>query len=213
LLFLVLLLISGNELLLYERRHMSVMQGFPIAFMSKVASKVIVYSIFIFTFLLIGFGIGNIYLSSALGAGEFSFPILIYQDENYLAVSTVQYLIYIFLGFALVTVLLLSLSILLNMIFKNAFANILVGLGIFLLPDLALAAGLNTPLLHPIKFIDIQKVLSGDLAIELSNGTIDYLFVMWILALLTILLLSVIYAINKFTYQRAPKNAPLKKAF
>src|SRR5699024_4379043 len=31
LLFLVLLLISGNELLLYERRHMSVMQGFPIA--------------------------------------------------------------------------------------------------------------------------------------------------------------------------------------
>ena len=49
LLFLALVLISGNELLLYERRHTSVMQGFPLSFIQKVTSKVLLYSIFIFT--------------------------------------------------------------------------------------------------------------------------------------------------------------------
>src|SRR5690606_7822869 len=36
LLLLVIVLISGNELLVYERNHQSVLKGFPIAFMKKV---------------------------------------------------------------------------------------------------------------------------------------------------------------------------------
>ncbi|MHA6253275.1 hypothetical protein [Oceanobacillus sp. CAU 1775] len=213
LLFLVIVLVSGNEMLLYERRHMSVMQGFPLGFMRKVASKVLLYSIFVFTLTLLGFLIGSTYLSTAHDMGNFSFPILIYQNEGYIAVSTFQYLTYLFIGFGISIILILLLSILLNLIFKNAFANILIGLGIFFLPDIVKAIGFNSVLLHPIKFIDMQKVLSGDLAIELGNSAIDFNFAIMILAGIAILLTGIIYLINKYAAERVPKNVPIEKAF
>ncbi|GEN88410.1 hypothetical protein [Oceanobacillus sojae] len=213
LVFLVIMLISGNELLVYELKHQSVMRGLPLAFMRKVTSKIMVYGIFIYLLLLLGFSIGSLYLSSKMEGNEFSFPILIYQNEEYTAISASQYLLYLFLGMALVIILLLLLSILLNMLFKNAFANILVGLGIYLLPDIAMAAGFNWNFLHPVKFIDMSKVLSGELAVELENSFIDYWNAMAVLGGLSLLLIGVIYAINKINYQRVPKDMPLEKTF
>ncbi|WP_042148874.1 ABC transporter permease [Paucisalibacillus sp. EB02] len=213
LLFLVIVLISGNEMLVYEQRHQSVLRGFPLSFMQKITSKVMIHFIYLYIFLLLGFTIGSVYVAKKFDAGEFSFPILVYKNEDYIAISTGQYLVYIFLGLALATILILVLSILLNMLFKNAFANILVGLGIFLLPDIAMAAGFKATFLHPIKYIDMFKVLSGDLVTELGNSSIDYWNAMTTLGIITILLIGVIYAINKFTYQRVPKDVPLEKAF
>ncbi|MEN2467290.1 hypothetical protein [Ornithinibacillus sp. JPR2-1] len=213
LLFLVIVLISGSEMLLYERNHQSVMKGFPLSFIGKVTSKIVIHFVHIYTFLLVGFSFGAIYVFRKFEAGDFSFPILVYKNGNYIALSTGQYLLYMFLGLALITLLLLSLSILLNMLFKNAFANILIGIGIFILPDIAMAAGLKASFLHPIKFIDMYKVLSGDLATELGNSFIDYWNAMAILGIITIVIIGIIYAINKFAYHRVPKNMPLEKAF
>ncbi|MCT1901617.1 hypothetical protein [Oceanobacillus sojae] len=213
LVLLVIILISGNELLVYELRHQSVMRSLPVAFMRKVTSKVMVYSIFIYLFLLLGFSIGNLYLSSKMEGNEFSFPMLIYQNEAYTAISASRYLLYLFLGMALVIIFLLLLSILLNMLFKNAFANILVGLGIFLLPDIVMAAGYNLSFLHPVKFIDMSKVLSGELAVELGNSFIDYWNAMAVLGGISILLIGVIYAMNKMNHRRVPKDMPLEKTF
>jgi ABC-2 family transporter protein len=213
LLFLVIVLISGNEMLIYEQRHQSVMRGFPISFMKKVTGKVMVYFVHIYTFLLLGFGIGSIYVARKFNASDLSFPILVYKNENYIAISTAQYLLYVFIGLAIVTIVLLALSILLNMLFKNAFANILIGLGIYLIPDIVMAAGFKATFLHPIKYMDIYKVLSGDLALELGNSSIDYWHAISILGLIAILLFGIIFTINKFTYHRVPKHAPLEKAF
>ncbi|HAM80570.1 hypothetical protein [Ornithinibacillus bavariensis] len=213
LLFLVIVLISGNEMLIYEQRHQSVMRGFPLSFMNKVISKLMVHFVHTYTFLLLGFTIGGIYVATKFNAGEFSFPILVYKNENYIAISTGKFLLYMFLGLGLAIIVLLALSILLNMLFKNAFANILIGLGIYLIPDIAMAAGFKATFLHPIKYIDIYKVLSGDLALELGNSRIDYWHVMITLGIIAVVLLGVIYAINKITYHRVPKHAPLVKAF
>ncbi|WP_047985943.1 hypothetical protein [Ornithinibacillus californiensis] len=213
LLFLVIVLISGNEMLIYEQRHQSVMKGFPLSFMSKIYSKIMIYFTHVYSFLLLGFLVGSIYVANKFQASEFSFPVLVYKNENFIALSTGQYLFYIFLGFGLVILLLLSLSILLNMLFKNAFANILIGLGFFILPDIATAAGIHAPFLHPIKYIDMYKVLSGDLATTLGNGSIDYWNAMATLGIITLVLIGIIYAVNKFAYQRVPKNVPLEKAF
>lgn len=213
LLFLILVLISGNEVLLYERRHHSVLRGFPLPFMQKVTSKVMVHSIFLVTFLLLGFFIGNVYLSNKLENSAFTFPILMYHNGNYVAISTSQYLLYLFIGFGLVTILILLLSILLNMLFRHAFANVLIGLGIFLLPDLAIAAGFQAKFLAPIKYIDINKVLTGELATELNRPVIDYWHAILTLGILCVILTLVIYAWNKFSYRREPKNMPLEKAY
>lgn len=213
LLFLVVVLIAGSELMVYELKHRSVMRGLPLAFMKKVTSKVMIYGIFIYLFLLLGFSLGSLYLSAKIEGNEFTFPILIYQNADYIAISAIQYLLYFFLGMALVTIFLLLLSILLNMLFKNAFANLLIGLGVFLLPDMAMAAGFNLSFLHPIKFIDIGKVLSGELAVELGNSFIDYWNAMAILGGMSLLLIGVIYVMDKMTYRRAVKDMPLEKTF
>ena len=213
LLFLIIILLSGNELLLAERQHHTVVRGFPLSFMKKVTSKVLVQFVYIYTTLIIGFIIGAAYLVNKLETTDFSYPILIYQNGNYVAVSTFQYLLYMFIGLALVTVFLLYLSVLLNMLFQNAFANLLVGLAIFIISDFLMGAGLNANLLHPFRYIDMAKVLSGDLAIQLGNQVLDYGYALIWLCILTALVIVTIYGINKYMYIRKPKDTPLPKAF
>lgn len=213
LLFLTIILISGSELLVFEQRHRTLVKGFPISFMKKVNAKVAVHFIYIYSFLLIGFLIGWTYAVEKLNAKDFSFPVLIYKTGDYVAVSTAQYLVFIILGMALVTVVLQYFSILLNMLFQNAFANLLVGLGIYYLPDLLVSAGMNTSYLHPIKFINIAGVLSGDLAIQLGNSSIDYKYAIILLMAVTIFLNISIYLINTYSYRRKPKDVPLEKVF
>ncbi|WP_330949275.1 hypothetical protein [Virgibacillus sp. MG-45] len=213
LLLLVVALIAGSELLIYEQRHQSVVKGFPLPFMKKVNQKVAVHFVHVYSLLIVGFFIGTIYAASTLQASNFSFPVLIYVNESYIAVSTLQYLLYVFLGFAIVLTLLLYVSVLLNMLFRNAFANLLVGLGIFFLPDLLTATGISPKILAPIKYMDIAKVLSGELAIQFGNSTIDYWHAITWLGGLLILVVSIIYGMNRWTYHRQPKDMPLEKAF
>lgn len=213
LLFLIIILLSGSELLLTEQRHLTVVRGFPLSFMKKITSKVLIYFVYIYSCLIIGFLIGSVYLLTKLETPDFSYPILIYQNGNYVAVSTFQYLVYMFIGFAVVTVFLLYFSILLNMLFQNAFANLLVGLAIFSLPDLLKTAEMNPSFLHPLKYMDIAKVLSGDLAVQLGNQAIDYSTALTWLSIFSASVILVIYCINRYMYIRKPKDTPLAKAY
>lgn len=212
-LLILIILISGNELLLSEKRHLSVVKGFPLSFLKKITSKVVVHFVFVYSFLIFGFLIGGYYLIKKLEVTNFSFPILVYQNGDYIAISTWQYLIYMFLGMAIVTLLLLYSSVLLNMLFQNAFANILVGLGIFALPDLLMATGLKLNFLYSIKFIDIASILSGDLANQTGAPSIDYLFALIWIVMMIFIVICVIAAINKYMYIRKPKEFPLVKPF
>ncbi|MDQ0155734.1 hypothetical protein [Robertmurraya andreesenii] len=208
LLLLIIILICGSELLLYEKVHETITKGFPLSFFKKVGGKITVYFCYIYVLLIMGFLIGMGYIVTKLQAKDFSFPILIYKNHEYIAVSIWQYLIYIFVGMALVTVLILIFSILLNMLFQNAFANLLVGIGIYFLPDLV-----HSPLLSPIKYIDIASCLSGDLAVQLGSPSLDWGNAMVWLAGITFLLIGCIYAINQYMYIRKPKDKPLLKPF
>ena len=134
--FYFFVLLSGSEMLVYEQRHRTVVNGFPLSFMKKINSKISIHFIQIIMFLVIGFLLGGIFASRKFGVGDFSYPILIYRNGSFEAIATVDYLLYVFLAMALITILLLYLSVLLNLIFKNAYANVLIGLGVFLLPDL-----------------------------------------------------------------------------
>jgi hypothetical protein len=201
LLFLVLVLISANEIMLYENRHESLFRGMPLSFMKKVTSKVFVQAAFLFGLLFAGLGIGSLYLSYSTGEGGFSFPVLIYENGGYTAISTYQYLVFVFAGFALVIIVLLLLSVLLNMLFRHAFANILIGLGIFLLTDMVRAAGFQTSFLNSIKLIDIQAVLSGELAVTLDEPAIEFSSSFITLAVIAMILTFLIWAINKWTHQ------------
>lgn len=213
LLLILIVLISGNELLLSEKRHLSVVKGFPLSFLKRITSKILVHFVYIYSSLIFGFLIGGYYLITKLEVTNFSFPILVYKNEGYVAISTWQYLLYMFIGMAFVTILLLYLSVLLNMLFHNAFANILVGLGIFALPDLIMATGLKFNFFSFTKFIDIASVLSGELANQVGNPAIDYSYTLFRIVMMICIVIGIISAINRFMYLREPKNFPLEKPF
>lgn len=208
LLFLTILLISGSELLLHERRHQTITKGFPISFMKKVHSKVAVYFGFVFSLFVSGFLIGGAYLMTKLQSTNFSFPILLYQNGGYEAISIWTYIGYLFFGFALVSIFILYLSVLLNMLFGNAFANILVGLAIFFLPSLG-----DWAFFAPIQTIDFAKVLTGELAAQYNLPFLDWGNVLVGLTVSTLLLIIIIYLFHRLIAARKPKNTPISKSF
>lgn len=203
LLFYFFVLISGSEVLVSEQRHRTVINGFPLSFMKRITSKIGIYFTYIYTFLVLGLLLGGYVAYRKAGFGDFSYPVLFYKNHGFAAISTTRYVLYVLLAMALITIMILSLSVLLNILFKNAYANILVGLGLFFLPDLLRTVGVESAFLNPIKYVGISKVLSGDLAVQLGNGQIDYWHAIIWLVVLVLTIAGVIFAINKSAYLKS----------
>ena len=56
--------------------------------------------------------------------------------------------------------------------------------------------------LHPIKYIDIGAVLSGNLAVEFGNSKLDFKHAFVWLVALNLIVLVILYGKNKLTYIR-----------
>ena len=133
-------------------------------------------------------------------------PIVIYKNGGYDAVVIFDYLLYGLVAMAIITVVVLYLSILLNVLFKNAFANVLVGFSLFLVPNLLLVWGGNFSFFHPLKYIDFSSVLSGTLAKQLGNAQIDFWYsILWLVALCALLII-VLFVRNKLSYRQTQRT-------
>lgn len=203
--FVFFVLISGSEIIVYEQRHQTVMSGFPISFMNKINIKVFIHFLQTMVFLVLGLLLGHYFLSKEFGTGYLKDPIVIYKNGGYDAVLIFDYLLYGLVAMAIITVVVLYLSILLNILFKNAFANVLIGLSVFLLPNLLLVWGGNFSFFHPLTYIDFSSVLSGELAKQLGNNQIDFWYAFLWLVVVGVLLIIVLFAKNKLGYRQAKK--------
>src|SRR5690625_5953468 len=67
----------------------------------------------------------------------------------------------------------IKLALLLEQIFKNTYATILIGLFLYILPDVFHRIGFTFKVLYPLKFVNITSVLSGDLAKDYDLTSID----------------------------------------
>lgn len=143
LVFYMFILLAGSEILIFEQRHRTVFNGFPVSFLQKISAKISEMFLSIAGCLLLGLGLGFWVASSESGSGNFSYPVLLYRDGSFEAVSTMEYLLYALVLIMLVMLLVLIVSVLLNQLFRNAYANVLIGLGLFLLPDLLMGAGVD----------------------------------------------------------------------
>lgn len=197
--FVVFILIGGSELIAFESRHQTAVNGFPLSFMKRVFSKISIHLIFFLTVLVLGIFAGVSYVSRQVGSGSFSSPVLLYKEGDFIPISTTAFIVLIVTGLFLVTILILVLSILLNQLMQNAYANVLIGLGIFLIPPLLQLVGI-TEFMSPLMFIDIFGVLTGDLASDLGNDKIDLLYAStWLVGIIVVLTLLV-YLKNKLPY-------------
>lgn len=198
--FVFFVLLSGSDILVSEQRHKTVMSGFPLSFMTKINAKVFLHFMYIMLFLVAGLFIGNYFMLNELGNGVLRNPVVIYNNGGFEAIPLIHYLTYSLLAMAAITVLILYLSVLLNILFKNAYANVLIGLGLFLLPGLFLNGGGDFTLLHPLKYIEFSNVLSGFLATQLGNSGLDFgTMLLWLLILCAALMM-ILFVKNKLTY-------------
>lgn len=202
LLFCLFVLIIGSSMLLNDQQHRSVVGGFPISFMQKVSGKVSIHLVQIMLFLGLGVLIGGYYVAHKTEWGNFNVPVLIYQDMDFVAVSTMRYITYMFIAFALIALFLLLVFVLINVVTKNLYATILTMLFILLLPDLISVAGMKLNWLYPLKFIDISSVLNGEAAAEFGNEKLDFKNAYSWLAGLNLIAIAVLYVRNKLLYIR-----------
>lgn len=207
LIFCLIVLIAGSGMLAHEQQNRSVVSGFPISFMKKINGKVGLHFIQIFLFLILGISLGVIYVAQKTAIGNFASPVLLYQNGDFEAVSTGSYLVNMLIALALITLLLLFGTALLNLLTRNMYATILILLLIFFLPDLLVTAGIEMTWLHPIKYIDIGAVLSGNLAVEFGNNKLDFKHAFVWLVALNLIVLVILYGKNKLRYIR---KAPIK---
>ncbi|HLR10073.1 MAG TPA: hypothetical protein VK120_01665 [Sporosarcina sp.] len=202
LLFFMVLLITGSEMLTFEQRHRSIFNGIPIPFMQKIASKILIHFIWISICLIIGFFIGLIYVERQWGALAFQFPVLIYLNGDYMAVSIAQYSVYMFLALFMITLIVLLGAILCNMLLKHAFATILTGVAVFLIPHLMILGGWKIPILSTISYLDFAKILDGDIATVVSPS-MDFINGYLWMAFVLVILVGMIYTLHKRSYGRS----------
>lgn len=200
--FLFFVLLSGSDIIVSEQRHETIMRGVPLSFMKKINTKVFLYFSHMMIFLIAGLLLGNYFMMKELGNSPLYDPVIIYHNGSFEAITLLRYIGYSLLAMAVIALLGLYLSVLLNVLFKNAYANVLVGFGLFLLPSLLLAGGVNISLLNPLKYIEFSNVLSGVLAIQLSDSKIDYgTLILW-LPILCILPVIILFVKNKLAYRK-----------
>ena len=161
-------------MLVNDQLHPSVLFGFPVSFMQKAISKVVVHFVQIMLFLCVAILIGSYYVARKAGSGDFRTPVLIYQDADFIAISMLRYLFYMLVAFGLIALLLLFTFLFINLVTKNLYATIVIILFVLLSPQLLLVAGVETNLLYPLKFIDIGAVLNGDAAKEYGIEKLDF---------------------------------------
>ncbi|KMK78152.1 hypothetical protein [Alkalihalobacillus pseudalcaliphilus] len=200
LVFLLLVMLFASEILSYESRHQSIMQGLPLKFMNKIHAKVMVSFLLIAMLLLIGVVLGGVYSSYQSSIGDFMAPVVIYLSGEYMAISTTTFLILLVGGQLIVLIFLLYLASLLNMLLKNAFATVVFGLSLFFIPDVFGSLNIDVPWLHTIKLIDIYSVLMGTSSVQATFTHIDYLWAMIYLVIATFVIILIIYTINKRDY-------------
>ncbi len=211
--FLLFMIISGSEILLYEKKHQTVMKGFPLSIMNKIHAKVMIHFLYMMVFLTAGIIAGGYIAAREAGFGNLSYPVMIFMNNDYVAIPAFQYYIYILLAIALIVILLYYTAALFNTLFKNSYATVMIALIIFYIPDLFLMIGWNTAWLHPIKIIDISGVLSGDVAVQFGNGQIDYGYAMIWLAVFVVMISGALKLIQWRSYKGSNRNMTEEKRY
>lgn len=145
---------------------------------------------------------GGIYVAQKTDIGNFISPVLLFQDGHFVAVSTARYLTYLLIALALITSFLLYATVLLNLLIKNVYATVLILIVVFFLPDLLVLTGVEVTWIHPIKYIDIASVLTGDLAGEFGNNKLDYNDAFVWLLVQNLIVVAILYGRNKLVHIR-----------
>ncbi|MFC6464670.1 hypothetical protein ACFP65_06690 [Marinilactibacillus sp. GCM10026970] len=192
--FLFLLLYSGS-LLTNDLEHETMVKGYPVTHRQKVISKILIYTVASFFSIFTITGLVVLTIWAIKGSGDFTYPMIIYNQGFYQAISIAQYTLIYFSYLVILTIHVVSFSAFLNILLKNVYATLLGGAVCFAIPLVAQnwIDGLRWT---PIPYYNPFAILSGDTAYLANQEHLTLVYGGSILLVWSMLFLIIVYAIN-----------------
>lgn len=203
LVFCMFVLLIGSSMYVHDLQRKTIIGIFPVSFMQKLLSKVGIHAMQVLLFLGFGLVAGGLYVALKTGWGNVQSPMLLYTGGDYIAVSTIRYVLYMLLAFMLTALLLLFALALLTLVTKNVYASLFIVILILLVPAGLQFADMHVEWLYPLYMLDIEAILSGNAALALGSETLDYRRALIWLVGMNIVLFVGLFLKNKWSYRNA----------
>ncbi|PRY80092.1 hypothetical protein [Alkalibacterium olivapovliticus] len=188
----VFLLLFTCSILSTDRVHKSMVEGYPLSYEQKTASKVMIYTIACFvTMVLLTVSFTGI-IGVISGAGPLDYPMVMYQTNQYRAVPLSSYTLRYGFYILVLAMHVSTLSALLNTLTKNMYATLFSGLILFVIPFLV---QVENPLWRwiPLHYYQVSSVLSGESAYLTGQSQMAYGYGIVVLLLWSAVFAAIIY--------------------
>ncbi|WP_225742744.1 hypothetical protein [Marinilactibacillus sp. Marseille-P9653] len=192
--FLFLLLYSGS-ILTNDLDHETMVKGYPVTHRQKVVSKILIYTVASFFSIFAMTGLVVLIIWAIKGSGDLTYPMIIYNHGFYRAISIAQYTLIYFSYLVILTIHVVSLSSFLNILLKNVYATLLVGVVCFAIPLVA-QNWIGWLRWTPIPYYNPFAILSGDTSYLANQEHLTLVYGGGVLLIWSMLFLIIVYAIN-----------------
>lgn len=193
----IFLLLFSCSILSNDLSHRTMVKGYPLSYGQKTASKVLIYTIASFLVISLVTAVFTVFIGLVSGAGPLRYPMVLYRNDQYTAVSIALYGIrYSFYILAL-SLHVTTLSAFLNTVTKNMYATLFAGLSLYAVPLLILS---ESPVWRwvPLQYYQVSRVLSGETAFLTGQSQLTYSHGLCVLIAWSFLFACGIYGYEKF---------------
>jgi len=189
------LTIFASDIGVEDFNHKTMVQGYPVPPISRMLTQVGIYLGSILTGSLFVLLLAGSFVSLIWGVSDVTYPMGIYSFGAYQAIPVWQSIIWFVLYYAFLTLHIIVLSLLLNHLFKNIYATLVIMIflyGIsFLFPDLSAALAWT-----PLPYYQMTSVFQGAIA-ESGRAFAHLQSGILILAIYSIIILVIMTTIER----------------
>lgn len=193
--FLFLLLCSGS-LLTNDLDHETMVKGYPVTYRQKIVSKILIYTVASFFSIFAITGLAGLIVWVIKGIGDFTYPMIVYNQGFYQAIPIAQYTLIYFGYLVILTIHVVSFSAFLNTLLKNVYATLLGGVVCFAIPLVA-QNWIGWLWWTPIPYYNPFAILSGDIAYLANHEHLTLVYGGGVLLIWSMVFLIIVYAINR----------------
>lgn len=163
------LLVFASDILIDDFEHGTMFESYPVTARQKYLIKLIIYSTSVFVITGFVMGISTGIVSLFWETGNFNYPIGLYVLGNFRAMPLWNGVFLFFLYYLILAIHTFLLAMIMNQYLKNSIATIILGLFLFILPNL------YAPLTYYLRFLPfhyyhLSDLLNGRFAVEISSS-------------------------------------------
>lgn len=162
------LLFFGNDLVIDDFEHKTMLKSYPVTPLERFATKLLIYSVSAILMLGVSLAISSVLTSLYWDVGDFSYPIGLYLAGQFQAVPLWQYISLYLIYYFILSIHTFLLVMVLNHYLKNSIGTMIIGMLLYTLPYLLqpIASYLK---IFPFHYYNLGYLFNGRFGTELSD--------------------------------------------